>query len=221
MKRAQCQKLHQHQHLIGGRASACQVYPRKFVELIGDSIQKEIADARCRDGMASKLGVLKSLGVINPEDFQQSMEKLMAAIEKIEPPHEPEVSASFAKLYADHEFVDDMTGMPLDHSMAVTARKMEIDFFKSQGVYYTKVKRASWMKVITTKWIDHNKGDLAAPNYRARLVGREVAHDKRDDLYAATPPLESLKAILALCASRQGGPRPSRIMALDVARAYF
>ena len=45
------------------------------------------------------------------------------------------------------------------------------------------------MKVITTKWIDHNKGDLEAPNYRARLVGREVAHDKRDDLYAATPPL--------------------------------
>ena len=220
LRRAQCQKTHQHQQLIGGRAGACQVYPRKFVELIGASIRKEIADAQWRNGIASKLGVLKSLGVINPEDFQQSMEKLMAAIEKIEPPHEPEASVSFAKLYADHEFVDDMTGMPLDHGMAVTARKMEIDFFKSRGVY-TKVKREPWMKVITTKWIDHNKGDLAAPNYRARLVGREVAHDKRDDLYAATPPLESLKAILALCASRQGGPKPSRIMALDVARAYF
>ena len=170
--------------------------------------------------MASKMGVLKSLGVISPEEFQQSMERLMAIVEKIEPPHEPEVSVSFAKLYADHEFVDDMTGMPLDHSMAVVARKKEIDVFKNRGVY-TKVKRAPWMKVIAIKWIDHNKGDLAAPNYRARLVGREVAHDKRDDLYAATPPLESLKAILALCASRQGGPRPNRIMALDVARAYF
>jgi hypothetical protein len=48
-----------------------------------------------------------------------------------------------------------------------------------------------------------------------------VAHDKRDDLYAATPPLESLKAILGLCASRQAGVKPSRIMALDVVRAYF
>ena len=100
--------------------------------------------------MASKLGILKSLGVNNPEEFQQSMERLMAVVEKIEPPHEPEVSASFAKLYADHEFVDDMTGMPLDHSMAVVARKKEIDFFKSRGVY-TKVKREPWMKVITTK----------------------------------------------------------------------
>ena len=75
------------------------------------------------------------------------------------------------------------------------------------------------MKVITTKWIDHNKGDEATPNYRARLVGREVAYDKRDDLYAATPPLESLRAILSLCASKQDGAAPYRVMALDVARA--
>ena len=220
LRRAQCQGLHQHQHLIGGRASACQVYPRKFVELIGQSIEKEIADARWRDGMAAKMGMLKSLGVISPEDLQKSMEKLMAAVEKVEQPHESEGSMNFADLYAGREFVDDMTGMPLDHGMAVTARKKEIDFFKARGVY-TKLRRESWMKVITTKWIDHNKGDVTTPNYRARLVGREVAYDKRDDLYAATPPLESLKAILALCASRQGGSRPCRVMALDVVRAYF
>ena len=77
------------------------------------------------------------------------------------------------------------------------------------------------MKVISTKWIEYNKGDEATPNYRARLVGREVAYDKRDDLYAATPPLESLRGILSICASRQGGQAPYRIMALDVARAYF
>ena len=53
LRRAQCQNIHQHQHLIGGKASACQIYPRKFVELIGASIQKEIADAQWRDGMAS------------------------------------------------------------------------------------------------------------------------------------------------------------------------
>ena len=28
-------------------------------------------------------------------------------------------------------------------------------------------------KVVTTKWIDINKGDAEAPNYRARLVVRE------------------------------------------------
>ena len=122
LRRAQCQGLHQHQHLIGGRASACQVYPRKFVALIGVSIEKDIADARWRDGMAANMGVLKSLGVISPEDFQKSMERLLAVVEKVEPPHEPGGSVSFAELYAGRDFVDDMTGMPLDHGMAVTAR---------------------------------------------------------------------------------------------------
>ena len=56
---------------------------------------------------------------------------------------------------------------------------------------YTKRRRELWMKVITTKWIDQNKGDEESANYRARLVGSEIAKEKRDDLFAATPPLES------------------------------
>ena len=39
LRRAQCQGLHKHQHLIGGRAKNCQVYPKQFVELIGDCIR--------------------------------------------------------------------------------------------------------------------------------------------------------------------------------------
>ena len=144
----------------------------------------------------------------------------MTAVEKVEPPHEPEGSVRLDELYAGRDFYDDVSGMPLDKKLATQTRKNEIVFFKDRGVY-TKVRREPWMKVIKTKPIDHNKGDEAAPNYRARLVGREVAYDKRDDLYAATPPLESLKAVLSLCASRQGGRSPSRIMALDVVRAYF
>ena len=52
-------------------------------------------------------------------------------------------------------------------------------------------------------------------------MGREIARDKRDDLYAATPPLESLRAIHSLCASSQKGTNPYRIMAIDVKRTYF
>ena len=78
-----------------------------------------------------------------------------------------------------------------------------------------------WMNVITTKWLDVNKGDEVTPNYRARLVGREIAWEKRDDLYAATPPLESLKAVLSACASAQEGSHPYRVMAIDVKSVYF
>eukprot|EP00973_Karenia_brevis_P036614 5046527-Karenia_brevis.AAC.1 len=52
-------------------------------------------------------------------------------------------------------------------------------------------------------------------------MGREVNTHKRLDLFAATPPLESLKAVLSICASKQRSNRPHRIMSIDVSRAYF
>ena len=126
------------------------MYPRKFVELIGDCIQKEIADAKLRNGTVEKMGVLRSLGVVSQAEFQKSMEALMAAVEKVEPPHEPEGSVRFDELYAGRDFYDDVSGMPLDRKLDTQARKNEIDFFKDRGVY-TEVRREPWMKVITTK----------------------------------------------------------------------
>ena len=39
----------------------------------------------------------------------------------------------------DYDFYDDGCGAPLDHQLASAARKTEIEFFKSRGVY-TKVR---------------------------------------------------------------------------------
>ena len=128
------------------------------------------------------------------------------------------------ELYRDMEFYDDVTGQPLDYDMAVQARKTEMKFFKKMGVY-TKVPRQMakdlGCKVITTRWLDINKGDKDRPNYRARLVGREINNKKRLDLFAATPPLEALKMIVSLCAHNQRGSAPYRIVRIDVRRAYF
>ena len=41
------------------------------------------------------------------------------------------------------------------------------------------------------------------------------------DVFAATPPLESLKYIISRCASAQHRQRPHRILSIDVSRAYF
>ena len=81
--------------------------------------------------------------------------------------------------------------------------------------------RKDCCKVITTKWIDVNQGDEATPNVRLRLVGRELKLDNPLDLFAATPPLESLRVICPICANNQAGTRPYRMMAADVRRAYF
>ena len=37
--------------------------------------------------------------------------------------------------------------------------------------------------MISTKWLDVNKGDAANPNYRARLVGREIKMDSPLDIF--------------------------------------
>jgi hypothetical protein len=211
LRLAQCDKSHSHVQLVGGKAKQCEVYPEKFAQLICESIKREISDAKWRGQVAEKF------------EISPTVEKLMAVqakMELVEPPHEVEGTTCLRDLYEGQEFVDDISGLPLDKGLATQARVVEIGFFRERGVY-TKVLREPWMKVITTKWLDVNKGDEKTPNYRARLVGREVAYEKRDDLYAATPPLESLRALLSLCASQQKGRNPWRIMAIDVKRAYF
>ena len=62
-------------------------------------------------------------------------------------------------------------------------------------------------KVIATKWRDINKGHQRNPNYRTRLVGREIKTDSRLDLFAATPPLESLRVILLHVRKQSGQTR--------------
>ena len=58
----------------------------------------------------------------------------------------------------------------------MNARKFEMDFFRRMKVY-TKVggdeAKMIGAKVISTKWIDTNKGDEHNPDYRARLVDRQ------------------------------------------------
>ena len=80
--------------------------------------------------------------------------------------------------------------------------------------------RAGNNKITTTRWIDTDKGDAENPNYRLRLVGREIKTDERLDLFAATPPLESLRYIISKRASNQTSGRRFCILSLDIKRAY-
>ena len=64
-----------------------------------------------------------------------------------------------------------------------------------------------------------NKGDVAKPNYRSRLVGKEYNTYSDDSLYASTPPLEALRLIVSRAATYDGQAR--ELMINDVRRAYF
>ena len=76
-------------------------------------------------------------------------------------------------------------------------------------------------KLIDTRWIYVNKGDEENPNYRTRLVGREFNTYKDDTLYAATPPLEALRAIVSQAATRTNNGKLQELMVNGISRAYF
>ena len=211
LKEAQCGGRHEHVHLLDGKAGPCQAYPEPFCRMICEGIKRELDTIKWRNKLCKVFDVSTPFG------------KLMALQKKMDDVVIPPEENDFAHLYDDAKFVDDVTGSPLDKSEAIKARRTEIKVFKEMGVY-TKVRREPWMRVISTKWLDINKGDEIEKNYRARLVGREIKRDQRSDLFAATPPLESLRMILSICASNQYHEQAYDryiVMTNDVRRAYF
>ena len=78
------------------------------------------------------------------------------------------------------------------------------------------------------KWMDSNKGDVQAFNVRSRLVCTEIRKKGIESMFSATPPLESLRILLARAAMESpvtaGGrrhPDPYKILLIDVSRAHF
>ena len=124
LRQAQCDGSHRHEQRIGGKAKQCEVYSEKFVQLICTAIKREIADAKWRQK------------TVEAFEIGNAIEKLMAVqakMERAEPPHEPEGSTRFQDLYAGQEFVDDVSGLQLSKNLAIQARNVEIDFFKTRG----------------------------------------------------------------------------------------
>ena len=54
---------------------------------------------------------------------------------------------------------------------------------------------------IGVRWVDANIGDDDKPNYRSRFVAKDIRKRGEDAIFAPTPPLESLRAVLSLLAT--------------------
>ncbi len=48
----------------------------------------------------------------------------------------------------------------------------------------------------------HKQGDKVHPEYRSRLVAKEIKVNKREDLFAATPPLEAKKLLFSMAVTK-------------------
>ena len=121
---------------------------------------------------------------------------------------------------------DDVTGRDLDPRRVKEARDEEMAYYKKMGTYekvtWEEMRKITDKKPIKVRWVDINKGDEARQQYRSRLVAKEYNREKGrigdGDLFAATPPLEALRAIISLGVT---GDRSKAIMVNDISRAYM
>ena len=91
---------------------------------------------------------------------------------------------------------------------------------------WKKIPRAEAVKrgwnIIKTKWLDINKGDLEQPDYRSRFVGKEFRQDDgMEGLFAATPPLESLRSLISDAATTDTPNKVIKIMDVDHNKSLF
>ena len=137
----------------------------------------------------------------------------------------------------EHEkvFKDAITGQILDPILVREARKKELEYFESKEVWFKRPKSEAYAKMgkppISVKWVDVNKGDDIQPNYRSRLVAREIRRPGEDSIFAPTPPLESLRTVISMATTdfdgdvkhvRHGNSEDrTQISIIDISRAYF
>jgi len=131
---------------------------------------------------------------------------------------------------ADGRYRDEVSGKELNAEGVRRARQEEMEEFRKHGVY-VKVPRQECMNEtgkapIKVRWLDINKGDELRPEYRSRLVAQEIKLDNRQDLFAATPPLEAKKLLFSWATTEGIGwsgikEEGMKLDFIDVSRAYF
>ena len=135
----------------------------------------------------------------------------------------------------EETFIDSVTGKPLVAALVREARKKELEYFNAMTVWTKRKRREAFERQgkppITVRWVDTNKGDDTCPNYRSRLVAREIRRHGEDPIFAPTPPLESLRTILSIAASNLPGKKPhirdpesehrTQVSFIDIKRAYL
>ena len=97
------------------------------------------------------------------------------------------------------EYYDNISGDWLDPHMVKEAREVEMDDVHKHKVYekvpLEECYKERGVAPIGIRWVDTNKGDRVHPEYRSILVAQEINMNKREDLFAATPPLEAKKIL--------------------------
>ena len=112
---------------------------------------------------------------------------------------------------------DDVSGMELGPTKVREAREMEMQYYETMQVYDKVPLSQCWERTgkppLKARWIDTDKGT----RYRSRWVAKQFKGSDTGDWFAATPPIQALRALLSDVACGQG----KGLMVCDVSRAFF
>eukprot|EP00435_Cladocopium_sp_Y103_P064420 s364_g26.t1 len=185
-------KWHRHVQLMGGKAKKAEIYPEGLLHNILKDLKREMS-------LKNPLNTLE-MGPVNEEPYFE--EEALAGEDW-------------------SSFVDEVSGKALETSKVMAARAEELDYARRYDVWTLVPLRECWDQMqkppIGCRWIDIDKGDLNNPNYRSRLVVQEVRTSGTEAIFAATPPLESIRFLLSLQRSKKG----YKVMFIDVRRAHW
>ena len=172
-----CDGAHAHQQLVNGRAGPAAIYPPALCQAICKGLVKQLHLRRSN---------LKSLLSLKKGD------KVWAA------PDQEENLAEMEKAW------DDVSGKELDSRGVREARAKEMTYIHDKQVWVKMSKQdaiARGCKVVGSRWVDVDKGDTSKPDYRSRLVAKEINTGPEEGLFASTPPLEAMRWLLSEAAT--------------------
>ena len=219
-----------HATVSGRLAREAAVYPFVLCQAILRGVQKQLqADGFARPGIHGiQAQWEENADVVTYRDFETGT---LLSVEEYK-----HLETAFA-MGENHErpCIDAVSGQPLNRGLVELARRKELDYFRDKGVWVKRPRAEAMARTgkrpISIKWIDVNKGDDDNPNYRSRLVAREIRKAGENPIFAPTPPLESLRTILSLAATDLPGSKPrvrdpksaerTQVSVIDISRAYF
>ena len=176
-------------------ATDAAIYPMRLCKAILQGCRRQLQE--------DDLMVLGIVGIQSKAE-DVSEEKLKKRIQRW---HDIQFEEELMAVQGQREILyrDSITGQALVPELVREARKEELKYFTTKGMWKKRPRREaisrSGKPPITVKWIDVNKGDDITPNYRSRLVAREIRRPGEDSIFAPTPPLESLRTVFSLAAT--------------------
>ena len=112
------------------------------------------------------------------------------------------------------------------------AREEEVSYMETRKIWKLVPIEECWRRTgrppIGTRWVDTNKGSEDFPDVRCRLVARDFKEKRdkeREDLFAATPPVEAERMALSRAATKSwrkdGVRRIRKVMFIDAKKAHL